>query len=118
MAVNPIDPNPSVEPRTKRPVGLQAFQTANDLNAISGGITRDLNVVLERVQKFQQFLLTTDLKIEPYNLLQEEEDIIKSTFADLDHLRALYMGEADAGAKPPTYDYRVFAKQLYGFGTA
>jgi hypothetical protein len=100
------------------PVGLQAFQTANDVNAISGGIARDLNAVLARVQAFQVFLEGTDLTDPPYSFSDQEEAIIKSAFADLDQLRQTFEGVSGRPTRATNYDYRIFAKSLWGFGRA
>ncbi len=96
-------------------VGLAAFQTANDINSMAGGMARDLHSVLGRIAAFQSFLVATDLKAAPYSMSPDDETSIKSAFTDLAQLGQVYEG---AATRTPAYDYRTFAKRLYGFGTA
>lgn len=95
------------------PAGLQAFQTANDVHAMAGGIARDINVVMVRLAEFQRFLLATDLKLDPYFLSADDEGLVKSAMTDLDKLRQVYEGLVTS---TPAYDYRTFASRIYGFG--
>lgn len=101
-------------------VGMAAFQSANDINAVSGGIARDLNDVMARVAAFKEFLDGADLQDPegPYKMTAEDEAQIKSAYADADNLRQVYEGDDTRTPRPDNYDYRQFLKNLYGFGTA
>lgn len=95
------------------PVGMQAFQSSNDVNAMAGGVARDLHTALARVKDFQAFLAITDLTQAPYSMTADDEAAIKYAFTDLNKLAQVYEGTVDS---TPAHDYRTYAQHLYGFG--
>lgn len=81
-----------------------------------GYIARTLNIVLAQAAAMQTDYLagksSADLMAE-FGYTQTEADRIKSAFADLKKLHDVYAG---TDTSTPAYDFRSFAKFLFGTG--
>ena len=65
------------------PIGLSP-KSADEVNNQVGVILRQWTDNKESIGHFHEWLLSADLKVDPYNFLPEEETLIKSAIADLD----------------------------------
>lgn len=94
-------------------VGLSLTQS--DFNERVGGIARDLNEIMGRIEDLKTYLdQYTDAELDTmYGFDSGQGTVLKSAYGDLDQLRSIYKGGAGlANAK----DFRAFAKRLYGVG--
>lgn len=58
-------------------------QNGAEVNHTVGIVLRQFTDIREGIGHYQNWLLPTDLKIEPYNMTPEDETLIKSAVADL-----------------------------------
>ena len=65
------------------PVGLSPT-SANEVNTQIGTHLRQFINIKETIGHDHEWLTTADLKADPYNMIVEEETLIKSAIADLD----------------------------------
>lgn len=65
------------------PIGLSP-RNQDEVNNQVGYILRQWTDNKESIGHFHQWLLSADLKVEPYNFTPEDETLIKSALADLD----------------------------------
>jgi hypothetical protein len=84
-----------------------------DVNAATAQIVRQLYSAFTNVERFQQYLLATNLQLPPYNMTSADESYIKSAFTDLDQLRTIFTGEQSLAAAK---DFRTFARHALGTG--
>lgn len=79
-------------------------------------LTVNLNNWFQQIKGMQIWLASkpdAELQAEPYLYTATEVAQLKSAFADLDQLRQVYEGTA---TRTPAYDYRTFAKLVWGLG--
>jgi hypothetical protein len=65
------------------PVGLSP-NSAYEVNSTVGQLLRTFTDLKESIGHNHEWLVTADLKIDPYNMSAEEETLIKSAIGDLD----------------------------------
>jgi hypothetical protein len=87
--------------------------TAADVHAATAQIVRQVYSMFTNVERFQAYLLATDLKLPPYNMTSADEALIKSAFNDLDQLRTIFSGDQSLAVAK---DFRTFAKHALGTG--
>jgi hypothetical protein len=86
----------------------------SDVDMMIGGCCRDLNFVLDRIEALKAWLdSVVDAELEAMGYQPGEVAVLRSAFADVDQLRAIYQGQA---ALAEAKDFRAFAKRLFGFG--
>jgi hypothetical protein len=92
-------------------------QTLNDLNSQVGGQSVALREALRNVQRLKlQLDAVTDgvLLAAPYTLVQGDINTLRSAYVDMNDLALVYQGSASSHLTG-TYDYRTFAKLLWGW---
>jgi hypothetical protein len=92
-------------------------QTLNDLNSQVGGQSVALREALRNVQRLKlQLDAVTDgvLLAAPYALAQGDINTLRSAYVDMNDLALVYQGSASSHLTG-TYDYRTFAKLLWGW---
>lgn len=87
-----------------------------DIDYKIGQVSLAANLAFENIRQMQAWLAgQTDAVLEaaPFGYTAGEVAVIKSAFANLDQLRTIYEGSAALAAPQ---DFRVFARQVWGFG--
>lgn len=88
--------------------------TKTQVDDMAGTTARDLRLAFERVADFKQWLDTkTAGDLENMGYTAGEAAVIKSAFADMAKLAAVFNG---ADTVTPAYDFKTFARQLWGLG--
>lgn len=96
------------------PAGLNANLTKQTIDATLGVAAQELNIAFLHVESAAAFLAPAqDADLEALGYTAEDVANLRSAMGDLDRLRRVYEG---AEAVEPAYDFRTFAKQLYGTG--
>lgn len=96
------------------PVGLNSALTKQTVDSTIGNAASALNIAFIDVESAQVFLAgyqEADLVALGYT--PEEVAVLKSAIADLDRLRRVYEGLEPVD---PAYDFRQFARRVYGTG--
>src|SRR5262245_12844863 len=93
--------------------GLNANLTKATIDATLGDATQALNIAFLNVGNAAAFLAPAqDADLVALGYTPEDVAVLRSAMADLDRLRTVYEGLAEA---TPAYDFRTFAQR--GFGT-
>lgn len=74
---------PYTPPGGQTTVGMTPTN-ASDVNVAVGNLLRQFTQIKERVGQQNAWLVTVDLKAQPYLMTPEDETLIKSAIADLD----------------------------------
>lgn len=91
--------------------GLNANLTLSGVNSQAGALCASLQSIFRQIDEFQQFLLATDLTQSPILMGSADQAVIKSAFTDLEKLYQIFIGAQTQGT---AYDFRTFAKQIWG----
>ncbi|MEV4173985.1 hypothetical protein [Nonomuraea sp. NPDC049709] len=86
------------------------------INTQAGAIAASVFSALQNVEEFKAWLDTisvNDLET-VYGFSADDANVLKSAYADLADLVAIWAGGAPAATLP--HDYRVFARRLIGVG--
>lgn len=93
-------------------VGLNPSKS--EIDTMAGVIARDVQSALNRVRDFQYFLAgKSDADLIASGYLQAEVDVLRSAYADLVQLTAIYTG---AGPLAAAKDFRTFVRRIFGMG--
>lgn len=106
-------------------IGVQP--TKADIDAMATAITKNVNIYFEKVSDMKAYLdVVGSAGLEASGYTAGEAAQVISAFTDLDKLRQVYEGSfvVTAGGNPGEgvaeagngYDFRTFARLLYGFG--
>jgi hypothetical protein len=88
--------------------------TKATIDSTAGNIASSINVVFDRVRLFKIWLDTQiDADLITLGYTQAEVDRLRSAYVDLDKLRTIFEGSQ---TQSPAYDFRTFAKLIWGFG--
>jgi|SRR5215510_9071561 len=94
--------------------GLNASLTKASIDVTIGEAAQALNIAFINVGNAAAFLAPAqDADLVALGYTPADVAVLRSAMADLDRLRRVYEGLAEA---TPAYDFRTFAKQLYGSG--
>ncbi|HKE80033.1 MAG TPA: hypothetical protein VKB54_12020 [Solirubrobacteraceae bacterium] len=95
------------------PVGLNAALTKQSIDVTLGEAAQAVNIAMLNAESAAAFLAPAqDADLIALGYSGGEVAVLRSAINDLDRLRRVYAGlEATAA-----YDFRTFAKQLYGTG--
>jgi hypothetical protein len=74
---------PYIPPGGQSTVGLTPT-SSSDVNVAVGSLLRQFTEIRSRVDHFQSWLVTIDLKAQPYLMSDEDETLIKSAIGGLD----------------------------------
>ena len=93
-------------------IGIQV--TKDQINAVAGNLALDIADVGSRVTQFKAWLDTKSVEdLEALGFTAEEAAVIKSAYADAAQHIAIFTG---AAALAQAKDFRLFLRQLWGFG--
>lgn len=74
---------PYIPPGGQSTVGLTP-NTSSDVNVAVGNLLRQFTEIRARVDHFESWLVTVDLKISPYLMSPDDETLVKSAIGGLD----------------------------------
>lgn len=95
-------------------MSLGITPTKSDVDSLCGGLARDLKTTLSRIVDAKLWLDTkTDANLLALGYVQGEVDSLRSAYVDLNKLAGIFNATQ---TQATTYDFKTFAKLLYGFG--
>lgn len=88
--------------------------TKNQVDGQAGTLALQILSDMIRAQQFKAWLDTqTDSALIALGYAQADVNVLRSAFNDLNTFANVFLG---ASAQATAYDFRTFAKQIYGFG--